>query len=185
MNQNDNFTMWQKFVGMILGMGSIIGILGILGWLAKPWNSIQSLSMFYLKKSEISFSSFVGLFFPRKNFLFWIRRWVSEILCEQNYLSGVSKYITARGCSYILLFPVIRPRLPRPNLSEALCDSPRVSFLPLRQHPFFFNYDCSANTLQNTKDHYVSPLSNPLKGSDNFWKNLSASLRYLKSGRVT
>tara|TARA_Y100001938_G_scaffold135020_1_gene196177 strand:+ start:15409 stop:15516 length:108 start_codon:yes stop_codon:yes gene_type:complete len=33
---NDPFTMWQKFVGMILGMGSIIGILGILGWLAKP-----------------------------------------------------------------------------------------------------------------------------------------------------
>ncbi len=33
---NDPFTAWQKFVGLILGMGSIIGILGILGWLAKP-----------------------------------------------------------------------------------------------------------------------------------------------------
>jgi len=33
---NDPITMWQKFVGMILGMMSIIGILGILGWLAKP-----------------------------------------------------------------------------------------------------------------------------------------------------
>jgi len=33
---NDPITAWQKFVGMILGMMSIIGILGILGWLAKP-----------------------------------------------------------------------------------------------------------------------------------------------------
>ena len=33
---NDPITAWQWFVGMILGMMSIIGILGILGWLAKP-----------------------------------------------------------------------------------------------------------------------------------------------------
>ena len=36
MVMNDPITAWQKFVGMILGMMSIIGILGILGWLAKP-----------------------------------------------------------------------------------------------------------------------------------------------------
>ncbi len=32
---NDPITAWQKFVGMILGMMSIIGILSIIGWLSR------------------------------------------------------------------------------------------------------------------------------------------------------
>ena len=35
MDMNDPLTAWQKFVGMILGMMSIIGILSIIGWLSR------------------------------------------------------------------------------------------------------------------------------------------------------